>query len=355
MRFVSARFAQVGSIFLRATLGRVLAVAYGLAQVARAQMYSRNLWWPAPSPPGCRVISIGGLEAGGSGKTPACQIVLARLLEQGHRPGLATRGYRRRERGLRLRQVGAPPSVDALGDEATMLILEGLDVPVAAARRRVEAVRALALLGCDVVVMDDGFAHRAQHRDIDLVVLRGEAPFGIGTLLPHGSLREPPHALRRASAVWLHYRESAAACALLAPELVTFAKAGRLITSHMSSRGAFDETGAEVALLGRQVAAFAGTARPDELRRMLCDAGADVVCFRALTDHAEVSQAWLDRFCATAYASMAQALVVTAKDAVKLSALSLRLPLLVWRVETRIDSGEQVLAELLKEALSDNS
>jgi len=49
-----------------------------------------------------------------------------------------------------------------------------------------------------VLLLDDGFQHRRLHRDLDVVLINALDPFGGGSLLPAGNLREPLKALRRA-------------------------------------------------------------------------------------------------------------------------------------------------------------
>jgi len=70
---------------------------------------------------------------------------------------------------------------------------------VLTARRRVEGVAVAERLGCHVVVLDDGFQHRALARDFDLVLVNGRR----GGLLPAGPMRERRAALKRADAVAL--------------------------------------------------------------------------------------------------------------------------------------------------------
>jgi tetraacyldisaccharide 4'-kinase len=83
------------------------------------------------------------------------------------------------------------------------LALKGVPVVVGASRYKA----ALSWLQCGhaaavqpaVWVLDDGFQHRQLHRDLDIVLLDADKPFG--PLLPKGLFREPPEALQRAQAL----------------------------------------------------------------------------------------------------------------------------------------------------------
>ena len=94
--------------------------------------------------------------------------------------------------------MAAPPAAD----EAAMLALRYPEVLIlTGAERSFVAKKAVEEFGVDVVVLDDGFQHLALHRDMDVVVLRGDRPFGNGKVVPAGVLREPVSALMRADAV----------------------------------------------------------------------------------------------------------------------------------------------------------
>jgi tetraacyldisaccharide 4'-kinase len=147
---------------------------------------------------GIAVISVGNLSVGGTGKTPITLWLAQRLAARGARVAILLRGYRGHTRTVTIVSRGAGPEVDvaAAGDEAVMLA-KGFSGPVLTARRRADGVAAAEQLGCDVVVLDDGFQHRALARDFDLVLLNGRS----GGLLPAGPMREPASALKRADAV----------------------------------------------------------------------------------------------------------------------------------------------------------
>ena len=50
----------------------------------------------------------------------------------------------------------------------------------------------------ELIVLDDAFQHRRIHRNLDIVLLDALEPFGHGSLLPRGLLREPVSSLARA-------------------------------------------------------------------------------------------------------------------------------------------------------------
>jgi len=155
----------------------------------------------------CPVISIGNITVGGTGKSPAVQMVARMLLEHGMHPAIVMRGYRRRSRGLVVVHDGESirVSVEAAGDEAFMHATM-LGIPVVVSADKVEAAaHAAGMLNnsgkqrSDVIIVDDGFQHRQLHRCTDIVLVNQET-FS-STLLPIGRLREPLANLHRASIV----------------------------------------------------------------------------------------------------------------------------------------------------------
>jgi tetraacyldisaccharide 4'-kinase len=325
-----------------------LAWAYGLGVRARAHAYNAH-WLPvhrAPIP----VLSVGGIEAGGTGKTPVVAYLLGRLIAANRRPGLLTRGYGRQSRGLALRSVGCVPDPSQLGDEAAMLVAGGLDIPVAACAQRMLGAQALATMGCDCVVMDDGFSHRALHREVDIVVLRGEQDLSRAKLLPHGSLREPAQGLARASLLWWHHREGPSPATVPETVVATWRKAGftgTWIRSEQAALTVTDEAGIKQPLVGAHIIAAAGIARPEEFHRQLVMAGANVVRFFPFGDHHLYTRADKAQFKAQLTAGDVQALVVTAKDRIKL-APDTGVPLWTAHAPLTVHDATDVLGQLLE-------
>ena len=145
------------------------------------------------------VISVGGLSAGGAGKTPFV-IALGELLKaRGIRFDILSRGYRRKTQGVLVVEVEG--SAADFGDEP-LLIARRLGVPVIVGERRYEAGRvAEQKFQPQLHILDDGFQHRSLARDFDIALLTAD-DFR-DRLLPSGRLREPLSSLERADAVVL--------------------------------------------------------------------------------------------------------------------------------------------------------
>lgn len=158
------------------------------------------------------VVSVGNLTVGGTGKTPVVHELVRIYRKMGLRPAIVARGYRSSGRGLRVVHDGTliRCSVEEAGDEA-YLHAHICNTPVVVHESKsVAADYASRSIPCDVIIVDDGFQHRALARAID-VVLVDQATLS-GSLIPAGRLREPRTSLHRADIVLLMGDVSAEAC-----------------------------------------------------------------------------------------------------------------------------------------------
>ncbi|MBC7793831.1 MAG: tetraacyldisaccharide 4'-kinase [Clostridia bacterium] len=321
-------------------LGPIAApLSWGFAAAAHARRFAYDHGLLQSEHAGVFTISVGGIEAGGSGKTPIAGWFLDACKAAGFSPGLVTRGYGRSTRGLAVAD-GASAIADEVGDEPAMLARD-FGVPVAAVANRIEGARALVTRGCDALVLDDGFSHRRLRRDLDVVVLRAEAPFSDRRLLPAGTLRESPAGLKRAHVVWFHTRSSVIVN-------IDLPQTALRVTSEDSEAQAFDSAGAAVALRGVRVVAACAIARPSGFAGTLARAGAKVTELVSFPDHHRYSSADVASLQETVRKQGAAALVVTAKDATKLTGACV--PLWTVRVSVRIVEGEQALRQRLADA-----
>ncbi|HMN49489.1 MAG TPA: tetraacyldisaccharide 4'-kinase, partial [Ignavibacteriaceae bacterium] len=157
-----------------------------------------------------KVISIGNINVGGSGKTPLVIYVTNILKSAGYKVGVLSRGYGRKSHGYKLVSKGDEilTTVQECGDEIYHTVLE-CKVPAAVSENRVNGARKLIEeTGIDAIVLDDAFQHRWITRDIDLVIIDqsfiNTKSFFTHNLLPSGDLREGFDSLKRSDAIILN-------------------------------------------------------------------------------------------------------------------------------------------------------
>jgi tetraacyldisaccharide 4'-kinase len=171
-----------------------LAFLYGSYVRLRAWLYARG-WLKQERLKGM-VISIGNLTVGGTGKTPMVIWLAQKLLAQGKRVAILSRGYRSAN--------GTSDEIELMRERFQERVAFGVGKNRLVQGRRLEAQQEI-----DVFLLDDGFQHLQLARDIDIVLLDASREMGKERLLPAGRLREPLSALNRANLVVFTRTENA--------------------------------------------------------------------------------------------------------------------------------------------------
>ena len=310
--------------------GRLLDVAaLPLAWAYAGAVRTRNRGadrWGGVEVPGIRVVSVGNLVVGGTGKTPVSAWAARLLCESGGRVALVCRGYG--------------------GDEELLHRRWNPRVRVVAHPDRVAAVRDARARGATAAVLDDGFQHRRLARQVDLVLLAAEDPFP-GRLLPRGPYREPVGSLRRAHGVIVTRRTaSVEASQRLAeevsrrfPQLVV----GRLALLPGGWRTLSGEAAPEPA---GPTLTVVGVARPEAVANQVRAATGAETELVALADHQAYGPRDVERMRSLA---AGRTVVVTEKDAVKLQEYRSMLdPVRVLTQELRWEAGEEAVIDLVR-------
>jgi tetraacyldisaccharide 4'-kinase len=290
------------------------------------------------------VISVGNLTVGGTGKTPMVLWIAERLLGEGKRAGILTRGYRSRPE-----ERGVPSS-----DEVALLRGRlGKKAQFGIGADRYAKGRMLERHGVEWFVLDDGFQHLRLARDVDIVLIDATDPFGGGHVLPAGRLREPRSALARADLVVITRSEHAPAVEAVvrhhtqAPIFYAQTQLKDVITHLVGPDriATFDARGVRVfafCALGNPTAFY------EDLRRW----GMEVAGNASFPDHHRYSQADAGEIERRAQVAEAQALLCTEKDIYNLGAAEFRpLPVFHCRIELCIFEAEsfwRIVTEILE-------
>jgi tetraacyldisaccharide 4'-kinase len=181
---------------------------FPISLVFRAIVSLRNLFYDlgilSTTKVSVPILSVGNISVGGSGKTPYILKLVEILKSEGKRPAVIYRGYKRTSKEPVLKVNISTFPASHFGDEATMVAFK-TNVPVYVGSKRVQvAEQILKKENVDVILLDDGFQHRAIHRDVDIVILDATDEASSYWLLPSGRAREPLSSLVRADLVALH-------------------------------------------------------------------------------------------------------------------------------------------------------
>lgn len=329
--------------------------AYSFGVGLRNRAYDMGALKPVHVRP--KIISVGNLTVGGSGKTPFVELVVRKLASR--KAGILSRGYGGKSGepvhvvsdGLSL---SAPPPVSA--DEPYMLArrLKGFPV-VCAPQREKGAVFMSDKFGLDAIVLDDGFQRRSIHRDLDILLVDACAPFGSARLIPLGMLREPIASSKRADIIVITNAQNVGKDLLdtLKKEIQLAAGEEKpIITAGGRNTGFFDLHSSQVTPPNGPVFFFCGIANPDRFEESLKAEGMTIEGKMVFPDHHQYSEDDIVRVFRESEKSKARMIVTTEKDAVRLLNLKLpagAAPLVYAGYETFIVDGEGSLDSAIED------
>lgn len=325
---------------------------YGLGVLGRLALYrfgfQKRIRLSTP------IISVGNITAGGTGKTPFVMLLAQEIRGRGVRPAIVLRGYRGKQEGGTVVvsdgetiRMGYPE----VGDEALLLARKLPGVPIVMSADRVKGCEvAIRDFGAQIALLDDGFQHLRVARDLDILLLDRENPFGYGYLLPRGLLREPLGALERAdllimtgaggpgepSDVPARLRKTCGAPLLHAvyiPTLLTNAKTGERV--------------AEEELRREAVVAFSGIANPNVFERTLHSLGILPKQHLVFPDHHPYDTGDVSTIARRMREAGSRVALTTEKDAVRLEKLSLPFPVITVGVMLTLTAGQAELKRCL--------
>jgi tetraacyldisaccharide 4'-kinase len=315
-----------------------LSVIYGAGLKIRASGYKSGLLGSKKLP--CKVISVGNITAGGTGKTPMTVYLARRIHQMDYRVAVISRGYRgRAEKSGGIvsdgREIFMGPQLAGVEPFRMATRLQTIEVPVLVGQDRYRiGLLALDKFNPDVIILDDGFQHLSLARDINLVLLDNRRPFGNKYLLPRGLLREPISSLRRADIFILTRSDSGPGVTEIKDLTVlnSYVKGRRLYkTTHVPVlykwiKTGRSTTGADLApsdsfstynfsvLKDRKILAFSGIAKNDDFKQILDDLRCGITEFMGFGDHHAYSDNDFFKILESAKNTGADCLCTTDKD-----------------------------------------
>ncbi len=267
---------------------------YGIAGVIRRRVQANFA-------PGCPVVCVGNIVAGGAGKTPVAIAICKWFRAQQATPHFLTRGYG----GSLSGPVQVVPERHDAGDVGDEALLLAAHAPTWVSRDRAAGAAAAVAAGADVIVMDDGHQNGAVRKTLSMVIVDGAYGFGNGRVIPAGPLREP-----------LDWGFSRADIAVVLGSSIASVEAA-IPTGFPVIRGDLVPDAGCRALSGRRVVAFAGIGRPEKFFETVAALGCAIASARSFPDHHSFTAGELAELRAQAASFDAQ-LLTTEKDLVRI-------------------------------------
>lgn len=306
----------------------------GLARSIRARRRRDNRHASA-------VISVGNVEVGGNGKTPFAIHLIGRLTDGGQRPVYVSRGFKSEADSLDLVTVLVPEMkslggavscrvrvlnsrtrllTQAIGDEGAMVAMRCPEVPLLFGRDRQRAVEvACEMFDPTHIILDDSFQTWSVARDWDIVLLDAARPLGNGRVVPAGSLREDPTALRRADVIGFNGLEGPETLETLAKWICGVVGRNMPVFGILRSLSFVDgESGATREAPGEPTASLCSVGRPSRFEAALVAHGVDLGLSLRYADHHRYLRDDIRSIDGYLADRGIQSLVTTEKDWVKL-------------------------------------
>lgn len=331
------------------------------------------------TPLGCKVLVVGNLTVGGTGKTPVVEKMARELADRGRKVAILSRGYKSKKESLWKRcmrflknEVRPPPRVvsdgrsilvknaSEAGDEPYMLARNLLEkkVCVVVDRDRVYAgMYAIQKFNVDTIILDDGMQYLPLRGALNFLLVDKTNPFGNENLLPRGILREPVKHLRRGNYIFLTKSNGVPDEALIRKIRRYNTHAEIIECTHDPKRlsPVFEGENIELSQLkGMNIASFSGIATPDKFEEFLRRYGAKIAYNRRFFDHHNFSKKDLEEVFRGAVAAKASMIITTEKDMVRLSRdLKPPVPIYYLRLEIEIISGKENFDAAVKRICKD--
>jgi tetraacyldisaccharide 4'-kinase len=267
-----------------------------------------------------KVISIGNITVGGTGKTPMTLLLIELLKKRQVKCGVVSRGYKRAESGVHV-VTNEAKAAHAYGDEPALIKATFPDVPVIVGEKRVLAAEAmLGESNVDVILCDDAFQHRSLHRDLNLLLMDVTEPIKNYRVIPVGLAREAlGPALKRADIVILTKAN------LVSPEELEEFQAwlgkryqGAVVRADYVLKGFHSQLGQNSDDLVDPVVLISGIAKPAALEKTL-EGRVKILKHKSFPDHHRYTGNDVEVMLDEASQLQARWILTTAKDAMKLS------------------------------------
>lgn len=291
----------------------------------------------------CKVISIGNITIGGTGKTPAVIAISEEAVKRGFNPVILTRGYRGKAKGPffvdKNHSYSLSPLYEVAGDEPALIAEKLKDAHVVKCANRYKGgMFALQFLPLNpdrplIFILDDGFQHWRLFRDMDILLIDSSNPFGNRRLLPSGILREPLTEIKRADVVLItrtnHVqaydgKEKDIQC--LTEDIRRYNADAQIFRSSHIPKYLKTISGRELAvdtISGKSVLGFCGIGNPESFKGTLSGLRVEIKGFISFRDHYRYSARDITRINEMAKGQGVDWIITTEKDIMRLKGFEL--------------------------------
>ncbi len=342
---------EIISDILRILLLPLTAIFY-LAVRVKNFLYDRKILKQKKLP--VKIISVGNVSAGGTGKSPFIEFLAEYLITKNFRVGIIARGYGRKSKGL-INVFDGNNFIDDVsqtGDELNMIANNlkphGDKIFIIASEDRVKGAECIINnFNPDIILLDDAFQHRNIFRDIDIVMVdSGEylsRKLKDRLMLPSGILREPYSEIKNADIVIQNNKH------LKLGKIDSLHRLNsNLITANYICKGFYDSDNIQHDIKGKKIISICGIAKPDSFLSMIKSEGGDIIKSFVFNDHHHYTQDDITKF--MNFCVNGNLFITTEKDFVKIKyfdKFTVNFKLLFLKLKYKLESTELIDEKIL--------
>jgi tetraacyldisaccharide 4'-kinase len=298
-----------------------------------------------------KVVSIGNITLGGTGKTPATIALAEEANKMGFKPCILTRGYKGNAKDPCFVSIGEEPLLEEYqaGDEALLMAEKLKRIPIIKGKNRYKAgmfaLSSLPLALCpDLFILDDGFQHWGLFRDKNILLIDSTNPFGNRKLLPLGPLREPICAISRSDVIVItktdEVRNQKSKVKSLVEEIKKYnSKASIFFAGHRPS--IFKTMTGEVFSLdwvrNKKFFGFCSIGNPKSFKETLLSVDTELIGFKTFRDHYRYSHDDIQAITGISKRYGTDWIVTTEKDIMRLKKLAVPQNIVALVIKFMID------------------
>jgi len=310
----------------------VLSALYWIIARVRFLMYKKGILrlYKLSAP----VVSVGGIEFGGAGKTPFVIYLVEQFQKRGFTPVVLSRGYRRKVKGTRIVKPNEPWYL--FGDEPVLIARRLPGSLVVVDRDRIKAAKLVVdELENPIFILDDGAQYLKLHRDVEILLVNTGSRF----MFPVGELRDGR--FRLVEAQFILYKNNP----VVLHNVNAFVSKFTLRESGIISQD-FQALPLDF-LNDKKLFAFTGIAHPEEFSLTL--SRYNTVAVLPFPDHYDFTKEDARRLSTIAKAMGADIILTTEKDLVKLTEFAWDPPIYALRVSVEVENETEFLRLLYNE------
>lgn len=303
-----------------------LSLIYGITVCLISAFYNYGLFRSYRAK--VKVISVGNITLGGTGKTPLVEFLASRLSSEGKKIAILSRGYNDDEPSLLKKNLAS----------ANVVVFTGRD--------RIVSVKKAEDLKVDAVILDDGFQHWRLKRDLDIVTINSQNAFGNKCVIPRGILREPLSSLQRAEIIMLTKVDLAKDIDTIREELHNIAPDALVVEAVHNPEYIYDLKGEKIPLSfikEKNICLLSSIGDPESFRKIILREQAKLALNISYPDHYQYSKKDILNLEQLCKKESVDIIVTTEKDLMRIPSdvFSPEIKIFVLRIALKIIKNEK--------------